>query len=290
MSLHNVVKDATSVILDIFVLDSSSTTGAGLTGLVFNSGSLACYYHRNTASSAVQVVLVTMTAGTFTSLGFKEIDATNMPGWYQLCLPNAAFVTGADMVSFHLKGATNMAPFVGTVQLRPAAADVTAIASDTTAPGNLKLAYNGTGYADGTAQGGGSTYITLAAGESATDNLLSPCMVSVIAGTGNRQSRYGYQYTGASKRLDVRPAWTTNPDATSTYVISPLPDILRAIVVDSAGDITAQQALSIILAALAGEWTADGTFKTPDGTATRIVGTAASSVPFRDNITLTPSS
>lgn len=108
---------ATSRIWQIFVADSSSTTGAGLTGLVFNSGSLVCYYHRDTDTTATAVSLVTMTVGTFTSSGFKEIDATNMPGWYQLCPPNAALASGAKSVGFHLKGATNMAPLPIEVEL-----------------------------------------------------------------------------------------------------------------------------------------------------------------------------
>lgn len=100
---------ATSQILQIFIADSSSTTGGGLTGLVFNSAGLTAYYHKDIDTTATAITLVTMTVGTFTSSGFKEIDATNMPGWYQLCLPNAALSSGSSVV-IHLKGATNMAP------------------------------------------------------------------------------------------------------------------------------------------------------------------------------------
>ncbi len=108
---------ATSNILQIFIADSSSTTGGGLTGLVFNSGSLTAYYHRDTDTTATSMTLVTMTVGTFTSLGFKEIDATNMPGWYQFCPPDAALAAGAKSCAFHLKGAANMAPLPLEVQL-----------------------------------------------------------------------------------------------------------------------------------------------------------------------------
>lgn len=108
---------ASSEIWQIFIADSSSTTGAGLTGLVFNSAGLTAYYHRDTDTTATAMTLVTMTVGTFTSLGFKEIDATNMPGWYQFCPPNAALAAGAKSVAFHLKGATNMAPLPIEVQL-----------------------------------------------------------------------------------------------------------------------------------------------------------------------------
>jgi hypothetical protein len=110
-------KGATSRIWEVFVADSSSTTGAGLAGLAYNSASLTAYYHRNTTGTATAITLANMTAGTFTSSGFKEIDATNMPGWYQFCPPNAALASGADSCSFHLKGATNMAPLPIEVQL-----------------------------------------------------------------------------------------------------------------------------------------------------------------------------
>ncbi len=108
---------ATSEIWQIFIADSSVTTGAGLTGLVFNSASLTAYYHRDTDTTATAITLVTMTVGTFTSGGFKEIDATHMPGWYQFCPPNLALASGAKSCAIHLKGATNMTPVPIEVQL-----------------------------------------------------------------------------------------------------------------------------------------------------------------------------
>lgn len=116
----------TSEIWQIFIADSSSSTGAGLTGLVFNSSSLTAYYHRDTDTTATAISLVTMTVGTFTSSGFKEIDATNMPGWYQFCPPNAAIASGAKTCAFLLKGATNMAPLPIEVDLS-AQVDVSSI-------------------------------------------------------------------------------------------------------------------------------------------------------------------
>lgn len=107
----------TSEIWQIFIADSSSTTGAGLTALTNASGSLTAYYHRDTDTTATAISLVTMTVGTYTSSGFKEIDATNMPGWYQFCPPNAALASGAKSCAFHLKGATNMAPLPIECQL-----------------------------------------------------------------------------------------------------------------------------------------------------------------------------
>lgn len=115
---------ATSQIFQVFIQNSGSTTGAGLTGLVFNTASLIAYYHRDTDTTATAISLVTMTAGTFTSSGFVEIDATHMPGWYQFCPPNAALASGAASVGFHLQGAANMAPLPIEVDL-DAQVDVT---------------------------------------------------------------------------------------------------------------------------------------------------------------------
>ena len=112
-----------STILQVFIQNSSLTTGAGLTGLVYNTTSLVAYYHKDTDTTATAISLVTMTVGTYTSGGFKEIDATNMPGWYQFCPPNAAINTTGKSVAFMLKGATNMAPCVCELQI-PVALDV----------------------------------------------------------------------------------------------------------------------------------------------------------------------
>ncbi len=111
-------KQATSnKILAVFIRDSSKTNGAGLTGLVFGSSGLTAYYWREGDATATAITLATMTLGTYASGGFKEMDATNMPGWYSFCPPNAAFLTGANNVAFHLKGATNMVDLPIEIQL-----------------------------------------------------------------------------------------------------------------------------------------------------------------------------
>jgi hypothetical protein len=113
-------KGTTSKLVTIFVADSSSATGAGLTGLTNASSGLVCYYYREGAGSAASVTLQSGTLGTYASGSFKEVDATNMPGVYQLGLPDAAISTGANAVVVMLKGATNMAPVVLEIQLTDA--------------------------------------------------------------------------------------------------------------------------------------------------------------------------
>jgi hypothetical protein len=107
-----VVKNKTSKLAQIFVQDTSVVTGAGLPGLVYNSVGLTWYYYVEGQGSSVQVSLQNMTLGTWVSGGFKEVDATNMPGWYQIGIPNAALalIAGGETVAMHIQGAVNMAP------------------------------------------------------------------------------------------------------------------------------------------------------------------------------------
>ncbi len=109
----------TSYITEIFVQNSSVTTGAGLAGLVFNSAGLTWYYSRSDQGNVggTQVTLATMTRGTWATGGFIEKDATNMPGFYQIGIPNAVLATGASWATMVLRGATNMAPVPIEIQL-----------------------------------------------------------------------------------------------------------------------------------------------------------------------------
>lgn len=111
-------KGAVDVTLDMFVQNSSVTTGAGLTGLVFNSAGLTCYYRRGATGTATALTLATQTVGgAHADGGFVEIDATNMPGMYRLDLSDAIQAAGVPYVTLMLKGATNMAPVTIELQL-----------------------------------------------------------------------------------------------------------------------------------------------------------------------------
>lgn len=113
-----VTKGTTSKTMLIFIPDSSSSTGAGLTGLAYNSSGLAWYYYREgQGTGGTSVTLATMTLGTWATGGFVEVDSTNMPGFYEIGVPNAALATGVDFVGMQLKGATNMAPVNIEIQL-----------------------------------------------------------------------------------------------------------------------------------------------------------------------------
>ncbi len=99
----------------VFVQDSASTTGGGKTGIAFNTASFTAYYVRppvaGVGGTAVQITLATQTvSGAYSSGGWVEVDATNLPGIYRFDIPNAVFATGVDHAVVMLKGASGMAP------------------------------------------------------------------------------------------------------------------------------------------------------------------------------------
>jgi len=110
---------STSKRIAIFVTDASSTVGAGLSGLVFNSLGLTAYYWREDAGDVggTAISLVTATRGSYTSSGFIEKDATNLPGCYEVGVPNAVFAAGAAWAVLVIKGASNMVPVTIEIEL-----------------------------------------------------------------------------------------------------------------------------------------------------------------------------
>lgn len=103
--------------IDLFILDSSSTTGAGLTGLTSGSSGLTCYYRKGATGTAQALTLASQTVGgAHTDGGFVAIDGTNMPGLYRLDLSDT-MVAAEGMLTILLKGATNMAPVVAELEI-----------------------------------------------------------------------------------------------------------------------------------------------------------------------------
>jgi hypothetical protein len=108
----------TSHILEIFLQDSSKTTGDGLTGLLFSTAGLTCYYKRNRDTASVAVTLADITTlGTYASGGLKAVDGTHMPGVMEFHPPDAALAAGSGTVTFFFQGATNLAQTPQEVEL-----------------------------------------------------------------------------------------------------------------------------------------------------------------------------
>ena len=107
-----VTKGSTNYTCYIDVLQDNSGTNPGdpLTGLVYNSTSLVCYYVRPLAA-AVQLTLATQTVtGAHSDGGFVEISSANAPGKYRLDLSDAVVASGVDVVSIELSGFADLAP------------------------------------------------------------------------------------------------------------------------------------------------------------------------------------
>ena len=99
---------STSQSINIFIQNNSVTTGAGLSGLVFNTSGLTAYYSF-TGASATSTAISLATLATVTTAwatgGFIQIDATNMTGWYRFDIPNAVLAaSNGRSVSIHFQG------------------------------------------------------------------------------------------------------------------------------------------------------------------------------------------
>ena len=112
-------KGITSQILHIFIQDSSSTVGAGLTALVYNSASLACRYINagGTLSGAITLEDIT-TLGTYqaptanTNMRFKEVSSVSpSQGIYEIHIHNDWMNLSGGSLVIMLAGAANMAQF-----------------------------------------------------------------------------------------------------------------------------------------------------------------------------------
>jgi len=89
--------------------------------------------------------------------------------------------------------------------------------------GNVDLTAGGSVFHDGrsnTAQGGGASTITLDAAAAATDDIYNGSTITTTGGTGSGQTNVISDYNGTTKVATVSTAWTTQPDATTTFTIS----------------------------------------------------------------------
>ncbi len=214
------ITGSVSQCIDLFILDDTATDGSGLTGLTSATAG-TCSYRRDNAAAPVNLTLVAGTVGTFTSSGFVEVDPTDQPGVYQLCLPNAAVATGVKSVTAMCKGAASAAPVTKLVLLSPsvtvdvmnasvnvASVDTGAIQEIDFAPTNLF----GTGST--------TSALQLAAGE--TSNDISGQSICVTSGAASKTCRPivtpgGYNTT--TKVATVSPAFTNAPANGDGYSI-----------------------------------------------------------------------
>lgn len=80
----------------------ATTTQADVTGKVA-ADVTASYWRQGGVRVAITVADLGSVNAAYSAGGFKEVDATNMPGAYRFDVPDAALATGADWVVVFLK-------------------------------------------------------------------------------------------------------------------------------------------------------------------------------------------
>lgn len=299
MQTFIIPKGATSVMIPVSIYDSSSTTGAKLAGLAFNTASLTAYYNRMTASgSAVQITLATATKGTWTSGGFVAIDGTNMPGDYELHIPDAALASGVNRVAIQLKGASNMVPVNIEIELTSVNLNDSVRGGMTALPNAAADAAGGLPISDaggldidtilGKITGGGVRMDWSAIQNPTATVALTGTTLGLIDNAITAAKINSAAITAAKFGTGAIDAAALATDASTEIVAA-----IKAMVVETNGSITLGQAMSVILSFAAGVSTGQATtspiFKDASGTNTRITGTTDGSG-NRSAVTLTPSS
>lgn len=110
------LKQGTTSKLLRFFAEKADGTGP-FTGLLYNTAGLTCYYIREGDAASTLVTAVTGgTVGTYGAGTLNPVDATNMPGVYELGLPNAALSSGKS-TWIMIQGAVNLAPIEIEIEL-----------------------------------------------------------------------------------------------------------------------------------------------------------------------------
>lgn len=99
-----------SVIVNLLQDNSGTNPGDPLTGLVYNSTNLVCYYKSGGTGTVTQLTLATQTSsGAFSLGGFAQLSSSNMPGAYRLDLSTTLFSSGDDFGQVMLSGYADLA-------------------------------------------------------------------------------------------------------------------------------------------------------------------------------------
>ena len=249
MSKQKTTKAKTSRSLPVFIADTTSTTGGGLSGVTHTSSGLVLEYRRQNQSTWTSVTPVSKTLGTYVSGGI--VADGSLAGAYEVDFPDAAFASaaGVEWVALRIRGVANMLPVLIEIELDAvdyqdsAAFGLSRIDATISSRATVDAVWDEvlTGATHniassagrrlrqlasvivraGTAQGPGTgnNQIQLDAGASATNGEYDPGLIFIETGTGAGQARLILQYTGSTKVATVDRDWRVNPDNTSEFVI-----------------------------------------------------------------------
>ena len=230
-----------SIIIRVKILDSSVSTGAGKTGLAYNtSGLIISTIADNESSPTVYTVAASnvediTTLGTFAAptsgkCRFKEVHSTNHKGVYEIQIADARYaVSAAKSLLISISGAANAAECDATIPLRDF--DLYSATPDVNLAkvlGNAPPTPNTDGVLIVDERGGQvfkldaatGTTMTLPSTASSVDHTYRGCKFSPIAGTAKGMAgRVCSGYVGSTRVATFTGVsnWPTTPDST-TYV------------------------------------------------------------------------
>jgi len=117
MSKQKTTRAKTSRSLPVFIVDTSSTTGDGLSGVTHTSSGLVLEYRRQNQSTWTSVTAVSKTLGTYVSGGI--VASGSLAGRYEVDFPDAAFASaaGVEWVELCVRGVANMLPVLIEIEL-----------------------------------------------------------------------------------------------------------------------------------------------------------------------------
>jgi hypothetical protein len=117
VSKQKTTRAKTSRSLPVFIADTSSTTGGGLSGVTHASSGLVLEYRRQNQSTWTSVTAVSKTLGTYVSGGI--VADGSLDGAYEVDFPDAAFASsaGAEWVALRIRGVANMLPVLIEIEL-----------------------------------------------------------------------------------------------------------------------------------------------------------------------------
>lgn len=202
-------RSQTSVVLRVKILNSSVTTGAGLTGLTFSSSGLIISTIADNESTATAYTVAGSTIETISTLGtfatptatkcrFKEVDSTNHKGIYEIQIDNARFaVSNAKSLLVSISGATNAAETDAVIPLTDmdpydtVRGGMTAL-PNTACTGNASLITSGSGTDQITVSGG------VASADAKKINAVSTSSVTTVSANVGTTQPVNFTGTGAS--------------------------------------------------------------------------------------------
>lgn len=109
-----ITRSTTDVSIDVMLVQDNSGTNPGdpITGLVYDSTNLVCYYREGPTGALTQLTLATLAnaQAAHSDGGFVEISSSNAPGMYRLDLSDTIVDGTANKATVVISGYADLAP------------------------------------------------------------------------------------------------------------------------------------------------------------------------------------